>query len=394
MLLVENIVNVFEYQSKRSDEIYISSAFFSHRMLLNKWIESQKKLKILVSLRYPTDPDLLRDLLHKKNNEIQIRFLGSNFHSKFYFFRKKGKDVAAILGSSNFTNGGIIHNIETNILIVNDAALEELRNHFIDLWNTAALLSPQDVLAYQSVYKSYILQYTEIQNFGQRFQKEYIKNRVAGKKKKICKEAAEYTVFWRYVDEILDILEPECLRHFPEISPYIIIDHFWHWVVTQWDGKNRNHLNKKAYLQKKLLPNIFDLYLKWTDENYYYLEGLPEKIRFFKLKLNKINIGNLKREDAKKIYSTLNSGAMRSQRFHSDHYFVQDNSIIRIRKSLSYLLWSSDDIEVRITKLLEDEKFKLKGFGSSNIQELIGWVHSYLPMRTKKASKAVKILGF
>jgi len=86
---------------------------------------------------------------------------------------------------------------------------------------------------------------------------------------------------------------------------------------------------------------------------------------------------------------------MRSTRFAAHKKFVKDNEILKIRKSLNYLLWSDDDIEVRIDRLIRGPKYKLAQFGPSNIQEIIGWVQpEKMPLRNNKADDALELLGY
>ncbi len=83
------------------------------------------------------------------------------------------------------------------------------------------------------------------------------------------------------------------------------------------------------------------------------------------------------------------------QRFNADHDF-KTNNIIKIRRALDYLLYSEDDIAERIHHMIhKNGKHKLIKFGPSSVQEINGWVKpKEIPIRNKKADKAVKLLGF
>jgi phosphatidylserine/phosphatidylglycerophosphate/cardiolipin synthase-like enzyme len=82
-------------------------------------------------------------MLYKRNNisginklsalNVDISFLGNDFHSKFFLFYKQKELIGGVIGSSNFTSGGLVKNIETNILIKDNDTLKELQKHFDEL---------------------------------------------------------------------------------------------------------------------------------------------------------------------------------------------------------------------------------------------------------------------
>lgn len=86
---------------------------------------------------------------------------------------------------------------------------------------------------------------------------------------------------------------------------------------------------------------------------------------------------------------------MRTRRFDADKKFITENSIRQIRTSLKYLLYSNDELDLRIHNLCLNPDFKLNQFKSSGTQELIGWVTpDKYPMRNDKADDALKLLGY
>ena len=112
--------------------------------------------------------------------------------------------------------------------------------------------------------------------------------------------------------------------------------------------------------------------------------------------LSKDTLNNITREQLIEIYKNLHSGDERNSRFHSAEKFVNNNNLDTIKKGLQYLLYSNDDIVLRIDSLISlDSKLKLEEFGPSCTQELIGWVfYDKYPMRNDKADFGVKFLGY
>ena len=111
--------------------------------------------------------------------------------------------------------------------------------------------------------------------------------------------------------------------------------------------------------------------------------------------LDREYLQELTEENVAGIYSNLHSGGARDNRFHSAEKFVKHNDLEKIKKAFQYLLYSKDDIVLRIDRLINpDSELKLEGFGASCTQELFGWVfYKDYPMRNEKADFCVKYLG-
>jgi hypothetical protein len=74
---------------------------------------------------------------------------------------------------------------------------------------------------------------------------------------------------------------------------------------------------------------------------------------------------------------------------------VKENPIQKIRVSLKYLLYSNDELDLRIHNLCVNPYYKLSQFKSSGTQEIIGWVNpKKYPLRNDKADEALKLLGY
>lgn len=62
---------------------------------------------------------------------------------------------------------------------------------------------------------------------------------------------------------------------------------------------------------------------------------------------------------------------------------------------MKYLLYSNDEMDLRIHNLMKNPKYKLHRLGSSGIQEINGWTRpTEYPIRNDKADKALEILGY
>ncbi|MBB4229316.1 phospholipase D family protein [Rhizobium mongolense] len=68
-----------------------------------------------------TDPDLVAALEGVDRARVATKFSGGTYHPKFYGFRS-GRKAAAIVGSANFTAGGLDRNWEAAILVTGETS--------------------------------------------------------------------------------------------------------------------------------------------------------------------------------------------------------------------------------------------------------------------------------
>ncbi len=388
-----NLIKILYDFADKADVIKVATAFFSDTASINLWLKNLKQVDLLVSLRPPTNYYSLKNI-HSKLG-INIQFLGNNFHSKFFIFYSKERPFACIIGSSNFTAGGLHKNIETNAILTNTKYLIELDKQFSVLWEQSFLLQLTDLDNFKVIYDNFQKRAERTEKEQKQFEKKILTNRTNKKKKlKVGKEAKQYFAFWRIIDEVKGMVDDISKQEYPRVPVYISIDHFWHWVKTVWAKENRRKPTVTSRI--KVIPKLFKEYCQWdkSTENHTKEMARASKTIFRKL-LSEANIEKLTRDEARQIYANLHSGAMRTRRFNADEKFVAENSIKRIRKSLKYLLYSDDELDLRIHNLCLNPKYKLSQFKSSGTQELIGWVTpNKYPMRNDKADEALSLLGY
>lgn len=388
-----NLKEILIEFADRADKIRVASAFFSDVDFINNWLDSTKQIDLLISLRPPTNYYSLKNVYSKIG--INIQFLGDDFHSKFFIFYDKRQPFACIIGSSNFTAGGLYKNIETNAIFTDLTYLKEIDKHFLMLWEQSFTLQPTDLDNFKTVFDNYQKRIEQTEKEQANLQKKILTNRNNKKKSpRINKEAKQYLTFWTIVNEIKEIVGEISIREYPNVPLYISIDHFWHWVKVVWAKENSP--KPKINDQNIIIPKLFKEYCQWDKSSSNDTKKMAKisKSIFARL-LSESNIDKLSKDDAKLIYANLHSGAMRTRRFGADEKFTEENSIHRIRQSLKYLLYSKDDITLRIHNLCFNPDFKLKQLKSSGTQELIGWVmpNNY-PIRNDKADEALKLLGY
>lgn len=363
--------------------------------MLKEWEQEKKEINVIISLRPPTNYYSLKAIQSSIN--IKLNFLGDNFHSKFIIFYKEGVAISAVLGSSNFTSGGLIKNIETNIYIEEIKVLSKLQQHFSDLLHDSHLLQPTDLEHYESVYRNYLTRQKKTEKELRKFKNNTTKNRTKqGQKVKITKEARLYFEYWKIVDEIKELVKNICDKEYRGIPYYFVLDHFWDYIKVNWykeTGKTLNRTNQRIEI-----PKIFNEYIKWNNgiENGNYFNWMRNQSnKVFQVYLSEKNINSLTKTKAKEIFQSLHSSGMPIQRFRTDDLFIDKNDIKKIRTSFKYLLYSNDEMDLRIHNLIKNPQYKLQMLGSSGVQEINGWTRPNIyPIRNDKADAAIEILGY
>ena len=379
---------VFDNLGNSAQKIVICVAFFSDPTLIEDFLDSGKEVILIVSLRPPTNYYSLKELLYR--NDVEISFLGDDFHSKIYaFYDEEWKILNAIIGSSNFTNGGMNNNIETNVIIHDENALVQVDTTIDSIIEEATRLQPDELNRYKVRYDKFI----KYNNGDQ----STIKTKAPPKNIKITQKALEYAAFWKIADKVKDLVSEISKSEYPFVPEYLVIDHFWHWIVKICDHTRLTSLLGNAENRNTAIPELFKEYCKWDKSaQNSYTEKMGRTSAQIQEILSSQKILSLKKEDALIIYRSFHAAQSLIQRFRADEKFINENSIRDIRLSFSFLLDEAQPIEYRIHELISPQgKYKLNQFGPSCVQELIGWASpTKMPIRNNKADKAVKLLGF
>ena len=113
----------------KHDQIYMAVAWAHAGPVADRLIENKHKFRsVTVGLDFcATDPDFV-DALRKVPNAYVFKKRGTCFHPKVYLF-VTGRNAEAIVGSANFTSGGLGKNFETCLHLICDSgekAISEL----------------------------------------------------------------------------------------------------------------------------------------------------------------------------------------------------------------------------------------------------------------------------
>lgn len=112
------------------DEFHWAVAWGSHGDMTRRLLANRAKFRnVTFGVAFSqTDPGLVSALVGVPHSYVATRFAGGTYHPKVYGFRS-GSRVAAIIGSANFTGGGLGKNLEAAVALtgtIDDPALADI----------------------------------------------------------------------------------------------------------------------------------------------------------------------------------------------------------------------------------------------------------------------------
>ena len=141
------VINPYQEQTNRSIEILIAAPYVTKTEQIVIAAQAGKKIKLIVGINECTSPKALRALMGLQN--CAVRYFTARFHAKIYVF-----DDAALIGSSNLTDGGLCSNREATLLVEDSDDLDEARRLFLELWESAQALTEDKLEAFAKVHVS------------------------------------------------------------------------------------------------------------------------------------------------------------------------------------------------------------------------------------------------
>lgn len=101
-----------------ADEIFWTVAWGTQNSLYKALTDNSKKIRKVIfgTHFYQTDPNLLQQFVDDSHVRVMKNDAAGTFHPKIYLFRK-GEVGFAVIGSANFTNGGLNKNDEAATII-------------------------------------------------------------------------------------------------------------------------------------------------------------------------------------------------------------------------------------------------------------------------------------
>ena len=170
------IGNIINHELQNANSTRIAVAFLKHSGLkviedsLLYCLNNNANVEIIAGLDFKnTDPQSIHYLikLQKKVKGIKFYCYGDStehktrvvFHPKIYLF-SKGRETTGIIGSTNLTRGGLLTNLEVNVVIKETKPLyfSQLEAIYNSVKFTDSVFSPDEeyLAAYSDVYKAFL----------------------------------------------------------------------------------------------------------------------------------------------------------------------------------------------------------------------------------------------
>lgn len=127
--------------------VSIAAPFFTENEFLNKLIDNSSKIRLIVRLCIATSYSALEKIINNPNVTIKF-FTEHNFHSKIFIF----EELYMIVGSSNFTNGGLKNNREINFgILYDDPCFDILNKLYEEYWLVATKLTQERLSKFKEI---------------------------------------------------------------------------------------------------------------------------------------------------------------------------------------------------------------------------------------------------
>lgn len=105
-------------------------------------------LRIVTGVDLPVPLDVLRALKNSYKKKAKI-YTESFFHPKVYIFRMKNKSLVAYIGSGNFTEGGLLNNIEVFYKVENQDECNNILGWFDNIFNRSLCITDDFLIEYK-----------------------------------------------------------------------------------------------------------------------------------------------------------------------------------------------------------------------------------------------------
>ena len=403
------VVNPLIRLMAKSRSVHLAAPFFTEPEPIRDAVKAGKSVQLLVGLNDSTSPDALLRLQGIPN--LAVRYLTRSFHAKIFIF-----DDAAMIGSSNLTDGGLRSNREAVMCLEQPedlGTIEEVRSLFVELWDAAQVLTPEKLAAFGQARASIqrgLDPDAVIEKAVGRAEPANIRvdSRIRTRER-IFLEDLRRQVFEEYrpaFTEVTSILHEAGYRR-PELAgigeanetnrflnwlrlSYVIGDDTWQSAPHRPEAERRvlisNFGTEWAVAEDHKVP---EYYLEWLD-TLQQIFGTSEGVET--LSKDKLT-GGLERIHAfvEQLRFVKGGAANLAPTF----WAANNQDLPRVKRTFNYLLHGSGDFIQRLHDVLYSPTWKLGYFGRFCALELYGTLNpEECPPMNGRMAKALRFLGF
>ena len=402
--------NPFDRLIGTSNQVSLAAPYFTLAEPVVKAARSGKSVKLLVGLNAATSPKALSEV--HEIPSLSVRYFTHRFHAKIYIF-----DDAAIIGSSNLTDGGMISNREAVINLDQPADLEsveEMKALFAELWESAQVLTTENLDTFRSAHTSAKRNAPNldamIENEVGRAEPSNINvSSRTQSSERIFLEALRRQVYEQFrpaFNEVIKLIEEKNLRRseLAEIGIANEANRFLNWVrLTHAVGDEAWQLAELRSEEERRVE-IERLGNEWihTNQNKVpddYIDWLIAVKNTFS-SVSSIELAS--KEEITKGLMSIHAFAEQfrfvkggTKSLPTVFWLANEQDVDKVKKTLLHLVHGGGNFIQRLHDVLYDPSMKLKNFGRFCALELYGTIMpDECPPMNGRMAKALKYLGF
>lgn len=379
-------------------------AFFTDSERLEGLLALGWRIRLLVRLGFPTSPEALRRVLGREG--MEVRYTDSQlFHPKLYLF----VDDCAVVGSANLTQRALGLNQEVAVEVpFEDPRYAELTFLFSEWWDQVPPLTERHIQKYEDDFR-------EASKLQERMSKRALgfgdivitnidRGAETGTKSEIWLEdyRRRYDEFHAEFRTLQRIYEGRGRRKREDVPLRIELDGFLGW---QWDthGGGDTHLRHPPVVGAALEARVDSAITEWfgADGTHFDVSMAPKQYPAIHARFGTPeSIDSASYEEILQALLNVHAFADRYRHYSGGtktqlETFREKNDLARVRRTFKYLLHSPRDPVERMGRCIYDWDYKLHEFGTSGVQELLGWCNGDdLPICNGRTLKAMRLLGF
>lgn len=404
------VINPFNELTAQVSHLYLAAPYFTTAdPLVGAVAGGKRSVQLLVGMNSVTSPTALKQVHDTPG--ISIRYLTTRFHAKIYIFGN-----AALLGSSNLTDGGLHANREAVICLdrpEDEDAVEEIRALFQELWESGRVLTPEKLDAFTRAHRKLPRRLqgldSDIEKAVGRAEPHNISvDSHKRSSKRVFLEELRQGVYEEYrpaFSEVKAVLEEHSFRradladvgmanetnrflNFVRLT-YAPLDKWKEGPLLDLDDRRAKLLRLGREWVDTKDHKVHDVYARWL-ENVNRVFGDADTLK------------NASRDEIMDGLLSLHAFAERSRfvkggRANLPTKFWTQNrhDHEKVMQSLSHLLYGPGDFINRLHDILYDPSWKLREFGYFCALELFGTVKpDECPPMNGRIAKALRYLGF
>lgn len=402
--------SAFDRHLGNARSVLLAAPYFTDSGRILAAVNEGRTVRLIVGLNAATSPfelEKLRDL-----PGLSVRFLTSRFHAKIFIF-----DDVAMVGSSNLTDGGMASNREAVVCLDRDEdtdAIEEVKQLFRDLWDSAAVLTDEKLSAFKRAWTMVRRKYgnpdDEIEAAVGKSQPANISvDSRKHSRERIFLEELRRLVYEQYrpaFSEVEGILVANGFRR-PELVDAGLANEtnrFLNWLrLTRVTGDNAwRDAPLRSPEQRRTI--VMEAGAAWRDAEQSrvpddYLDWLRRVDAAFG---SAERIAGLSSEEIADGLTALHAFAEQLRftkgglsNLPAAFWAANVNDAARVRETLIHLLYGGGDFIERLHDTLYSPRYKLGLFGRFCALELFGTVHpERCPPMNGRMAKALRFIGF